>query len=275
MAQAYSRVVITGGGSGLGRALALRFARERWRIAVADINAEGAAETLALVQAAGGDGFAQRLDVRREADFAALAARVTREWGSIDVLVNNAGVAASGSVVETSLADWAWMLDINLMGVVRGCQAFVPMLKAQGRGHVVNVAAFAAFASMPGVASYNVAKAGVLSLSETLRGELHPHGIGVTAACPAFFKTNLLDNFRAPDASQKNVPMMMMRASKVTAAEVADAIYRAVRDRTFLVLSDSSSRSFCRLKRLSPELAFRSMMKLKSAVEHKAGARLA
>ena len=275
MAQAYSRAVITGAGSGLGRALALRFAREHWKVAVADINPDSAAETLALVKAAGGDGFAQRCDVRQEADFTALAERVRREWGGLDVLVNNAGVAASGSVTETSLADWAWMLDINLMGVVRGCHAFVPMLKAQGRGHVVNVAAFAAFASMPGVASYNAAKAGVLSLSETLRGELYPHGIGVTAACPAFFKTNLLDSFRAPDPRQKNVPMMMMKASRVTADEVADAIYRAVRKNTFLVLSDAGSRNLYRLKRFSPELAFRSMMKLRAFIERKAGARLA
>ncbi|MGH8455266.1 MAG: SDR family oxidoreductase [Nevskiales bacterium] len=275
MADAYSRAVITGAGSGLGRALALRFARAKWKIAVADINLAGAEETLAQVIAAGGSGFAQRCDVRSESDFTLLAERLKSEWGGVDVVVNNAGVAAAGGVAETSLADWAWMLDINLMGVVRGCHAFVPMLKAQNRGHVVNVAAFAAFASMPGMASYNVAKAGVLSLSETLRGELHGHGVGVTVACPAFFKTNLLDSFRSPDPAQKKLPALMMKASRVTADEVADAIYRAVRDNTFLVLSDTPSRNLYRAKRLSPELAFRWMMRVKAFAERKAGARMA
>src|SRR5689334_22256936 len=110
------RILVTGGASGLGRAIALRFARDAWRVAVADVNLEQAEETLAGVRAAGGDGFAFRCDVRADADWDALERRVQSEWRGLDVLVNNAGVGSAGTVVETPVADWQWMLDINLMG---------------------------------------------------------------------------------------------------------------------------------------------------------------
>ena len=146
------RIVITGAGSGLGRALALRFARDSWRVGIADIKLDGAEETLKLVRAAGGDGFVQHCDIALEADFATLAERVQKEWQRLDLLINNAGDASSGSVEATPLKDWEWMLNINLLGVVRGCRAFVPMLLKQRNGHIVNIASFAAIASAPGMA---------------------------------------------------------------------------------------------------------------------------
>src|SRR4051812_38229602 len=118
------RIVVTGAASGLGRAIALRFAREKWRVAVADVQVERAEETLADVRAAGGDGFVERCDVRDDADWDRLRERTRSEWGGTDVIVNNAGVGAAGTLVATPVDDWQWMLDINLMGVVRGCRAF-------------------------------------------------------------------------------------------------------------------------------------------------------
>jgi NAD(P)-dependent dehydrogenase (short-subunit alcohol dehydrogenase family) len=255
------RIVITGGASGLGRALALRFAADRWRVAIADLKVEEAEQTLAQVRAAGGDGLVQRCDVRADADWEALRQRVKDEWRGVDVIVNNAGVGAAGSLVETPLADWEWMLDINLLGVVRGCRTFVPMLLEQRSGHVVNVASFAAIASAPGMVAYNVAKAGVLSLSESLRAEVFDEGVDVTVACPAFFQTNLLDSFRSPDPGVKAKVMRLMQRARITADDVAGDIHRAVMNRRFLVISHEDARWQHRLKRVAPEFFYREVRK--------------
>jgi NAD(P)-dependent dehydrogenase (short-subunit alcohol dehydrogenase family) len=246
------RIVVTGAASGLGRALALRFARDGWRVAIADVELGRSEETLREVKGAGGDGFVERCDVRKESDWEALRERVKKEWGGLDVLVNNAGVGSSGSVTETPLADWEWTLDINLLGVIRGCRTFVPVLVEQGRGHVVNVASFAAIASAPGMAAYNVAKAGVFSLSESLRAEIFDDGVGVSVACPSFFQTNLLESFRSPDPGVKARVARLMQRAKITAADVADDIHRAALAGEFLVISHEDAKWQHRLKRVAP-----------------------
>jgi NAD(P)-dependent dehydrogenase (short-subunit alcohol dehydrogenase family) len=264
------RVVITGAGSGLGRAIALRFARERWRVAIADIQQSRAEETLALVRAAGGDGFVQYCDVSRDADLEALAERVKKEWNGVDVVVNNAGIGSAGTVHETSLEDWEAVLNINLLGVVRGCRVFVPMLLAARSGHVVNIASFAALASAPGMASYNVAKAGVFSLSESLRAEVFDEGIDVTVACPAFFRTNLLESFRGPDLTAKHTVERIMERAKITAEHVAEDIYQAVMTGKFLVISHPDSRWQYRVKRAAPEFFYREVRrKMKKLIGRK------
>jgi NAD(P)-dependent dehydrogenase (short-subunit alcohol dehydrogenase family) len=259
---ASNRVVITGAGSGLGRALALRFARERWRIAIADIHLERAEETLGLVRSAGGDGFVQRCDVALAQDFEALRDRVQDEWSGLDVIVNNAGIASAGTVHATTLGDWETVININLLGVVRGCHTFVPLLLAQRSGHVVNVASFAALASAPGMASYNVAKAGVFSLSESLRAEVYDEGVDVTVACPAFFRTNLLESFRGPDPKAKMTVARIMERATVTAEDVANDIYEAVMQGRFLVISHADSRWQYRMKRAAPELFYREVRRM-------------
>jgi NAD(P)-dependent dehydrogenase (short-subunit alcohol dehydrogenase family) len=251
------RVVITGAGSGLGRALALRFARERWRVCIADVHHERAEESLTLVRGAGGDGFVERCDVTRIEDFEALATRLKREWNGVDVVVNNAGIAAAGTVQATPLADWEAVIDINLLGVVRGCRTFVPMLLSQRSGHVVNIASFAAIAAAPGMAAYNVAKAGVVSLSESLRAEVFDEGLDVTVACPAFFRTNLLESFRGPDPAAKVTVARFMDHAKVTADDVANDIFEAVMNGRFLVISHPDARWQYRIKRAAPELFYR------------------
>jgi NAD(P)-dependent dehydrogenase (short-subunit alcohol dehydrogenase family) len=262
------RVVITGGGSGLGRALSLRFARERWRVGIADINLERADETLAQVRRDGGDGFVQPCDVGRDEDFAALAERVRKEWGGLDVIVNNAGIATAGTVTATAMADWEAVLNINLLGCVRGCRTFVPMLLSQRSGHVVNIASFAALASAPGMVSYNVAKAGVFSLSESLRAEVFDEGVDVTVACPAFFRTNLLESFRGPDPSAKATVARFMDRASVTADDVANDIYQAVMHGRFLVISHADSRWQYRMKRAAPEIFYREVRKMKKKMVH-------
>lgn len=250
------RAAITGAGSGLGRALALRLARDSWRVAVTDVDADAAAAVAAEVEGLGGTPITQRLDVREQADFADLAERLGNEWGGADVFVNNAGIGSAGTVEGSDLADWRRQLDINLMGVVLGCRAAVPLLRAAGGGHVVNIASFAAIAAAPGMASYNVAKAGVLSLSETLRGEVYDDGIGVSVACPAFFATNILDSFEAPNPAQKAMVRKIMERSEVAAEDVAEDILQAVGENRFLVISHPKARWQYRLKRLMPERFF-------------------
>lgn len=254
------RVAITGAGSGLGRELALRYARAGWRVAVTDIQTGRARRVAGEVNDAGGQAIAQTLDTRREADFEQLYDRIADSWGGLDVFVNNAGVAGSGTVAETTPEDWDWMMDINLMGMVRGCRSALPMLRAS-QGHLINIASFAAIANAPGMAAYNVAKAGVLSLSETLRAEEYDNGVGVTVACPAFFATNLLETFRSQSPRQKNTVQKLMDRSGVTAAQVADDIFTAAADGEFLVISHRNARWQYRLKRISPDSFFKAVLK--------------
>jgi NAD(P)-dependent dehydrogenase (short-subunit alcohol dehydrogenase family) len=252
------RIVITGAASGLGRALALRFAREGWKVGIADLNEDRMRETLSLVQQAGGSGFTQRCDVRSDPEFRALAERAQKEWGGADVLVNSAGIATGGSVVDSRYEDWQAVLDINLMGVVRGCKAFVPMMLAQKSGHIVNIASFAGIACPPNMASYNVAKAGVISLSESLRAETIDEGVDVSVACPSFFKTNLTESITAPqDQWMKKFTEVVMERSKVSAEDVASDIYDAVQAGRFMVITHDDARMQWRMKRVAPEFFYR------------------
>ncbi len=223
-----NRVLITGAASGLGRAMALRFARDGCRVALADVNEERMQEAAQAVEAAGGAALTIRCDITSDEDVRAASAAIRETWDGLDVLVNNAGVAAAGTVVDTTLEDWRWMIDINLLGAVRMCQAFVPMMKAQCAGHVVNVASVAGIAQSPGMASYNVAKAGMIALSETLSNELKGFGIGVTVVCPSFFVTNLLESFRGPETGAKDKATRWMQRSNLTADDIAESAVRAM-----------------------------------------------
>ena len=266
---ARKRIFITGAGSGLGKALALRFAADGWQVAATDVDLAAATQTLAEVVKAGGSGFADVCNVTSEDSFAAIAARLQREWNGVDVLVNNAGVATKGTVAESTLEQWQWVLNINLLGCVRGARAIIPLLTAQGSGHIVNIASFAGIANPPAMASYNAAKAAVISLSETLRHELEPHGVGVSVVCPSFFKTNLIATSRqaSPEHGDEPSPQMdrivqrLMEKASITADSVAADIFDAVRERRFLVLVNADDKRQVLLKRVSPEFYFRMVQK--------------
>ncbi len=256
------RVLITGAGSGLGRALAFRYAEAGWRVACADIRLDRARETVALITGFGIGAMALQVDVGDDASFERLRDEVLAAWDGVDLVINNAGVAAGGSLLTTPLADWHWMLNINLLGVVRGCRLFGPVLTEQAEGHIVNIASFAAFAGAPNMAAYASAKAAVVAMSEGLRADLDGSGVGVSVVCPAFFQTNLLESFRSPDAHSLKVATELMRNAKETAADIADAIHRGVERREFLILPTREVRSRWRLKRWFPEWYFRKLMQL-------------
>ena len=250
-------IAITGAGSGFGAALAHHYAAEGWNVAVTDINEERAQQSLFEIKRFGGDHFSMLLDITNTDHWQQLQDTITQKWGGLEILVNNAGVAAAGNVEDTSMEDWAWVLDIDLMGVVRGCHQFAAMMKQQKAGHIVNVSSFAGLAGLPFITAYGVAKAGVVALSEALRAEMHPYGVGVTVACPAFVKTGLLDSFRATRPDTMARVTRWMETSGISATQVAEEIAQAVKENKFLLLTHSQTRKAWRMKRWFPERYYR------------------
>lgn len=250
--------IVTGAAGGLGRALAVRLARDGWSLVLADIDDEGNRATAAAVQAVGGRADTERLDVADCAQWQALHDRLRAALPNLDLLVNNAGIAAAGEVGEMPLDRWRRVLDVNLSGVIHGCHTFVPWLKRNPAGaHVVNVASFAAFASFPEMAAYNVTKAGVVALSETMRAELAADRVGVTAVCPGFFATGLARNALMQYESQREFTEEMMRTSPITADQVAAAIVRAVAANEPYVILPARARRYWFMKRFFPKYFLR------------------
>jgi NAD(P)-dependent dehydrogenase (short-subunit alcohol dehydrogenase family) len=239
-----SRVLVTGGASGLGAALVQQLRARGDQVLVADLNAPR--------QARGPEGQARgpegddvdflRLDVTSQDDWDAALAWVEREWGGLDVLVNNAGVATGGRIDVATLEEWERVIDVNLLGVVRGCRAFTPLFKRQGSGHLVNTASAAGLVHPPGMASYNAVKAGVVALSETLRWELEPFGIAVTVVCPTFFRTNLAASLTGSDTVLNRIAERLITRSQVTADQIAAVVVKGIDARRYLVLPDESAR---------------------------------
>ncbi|MCP4752417.1 MAG: SDR family oxidoreductase [Proteobacteria bacterium] len=255
------RIAITGAGSGIGRALALEFAGHGWRVASNDIDLAAAEETMELVRKAGGDGLAVKCDVTRIDELESLAALLDKEWDGVDIFVNNAGVASGGFMEDHPLEDWEWVLNVNLMGMVHGCKVFTPVLQRQGRGHLVNVASAAGLVSLAEMSIYNVSKAAVVSLSETLRSELAPRNIGVTVLCPSFFKTNLLGAMRTTHERQLKMAQKAMELSTTTAEDVARQLYKDVLKDKMYSIAMKEIRSLWRIKRFFPERYFKMMSK--------------
>ena len=249
----FTTAVVTGAGSGLGRAIALRLARPGATLLLADLNLEACEETARLVEARGGNAHAQQVDVADAAQVEALAAEAERRLGRVDLVVNNAGVAAAGAIGQSPLADWRWIIGINLFGVIHGCHAFVPRLVAQGGGAILNTASMAGFACAPMMGAYNVTKAGVIALSETLAAEMADKNVRVTVLCPAFFKTNLLETARSADAQLMAMARGAFERATVTADDVAAAALQAVERGKLYCLPMREGRVVWRIKRLLPE----------------------
>jgi aminoglycoside phosphotransferase (APT) family kinase protein len=227
------RVLVTGGASGLGLALVQQYAARGDRVLSCDLTAPEPTDPVADPDRAGpttadptgnrtpGEVVHRALDVRSEEDWEAARAWVECEWGGLDVLVNNAGAAGRGRIELTPVEDWQWILDVNLLGVVRGVRAFTPMLQAQGSGWIVNTASLAGLVHPPGMGSYNASKAAVVAFSETVSHELAPYGVGCSAVCPSYFRTNLMSSMRGRDAVLAATMTRMVEESPITADDVA------------------------------------------------------
>jgi NAD(P)-dependent dehydrogenase (short-subunit alcohol dehydrogenase family) len=189
--------LVTGAASGIGRATALAFARRGADLYLCDLDEAGLAETERAATEIGRKVFCARVDVANRDEMAAFAAAVHERTDAVDILMNNAGVAIGGGFLDTTAEDWDWIVGINLMGVVNGCQCFVPaMVQAKRGGHVVNISSAAGYLASEALAAYSTTKFAVLGLSEALRDELARHGIGVTAVCPGIIDTPITRNAR-------------------------------------------------------------------------------
>lgn len=244
--------IVTGGASGLGRAFCLHLARHGWHVAVADIDLKGAAETLLKLKKLGGQGQVELLDVRETGHWEQLIAKLRDEWPRLDLLVNNAGVCGAGNVGTFSMENAQRIIDVNLLGVMRGCQAVVPWMLQTGVGGIVNIASIAASLSAPTMSSYSASKAGLVAYSESLYGELLSYGIHVTIVLPGFFRSNLLDSGQYTDERLKDIAAGYSRHSSFDTTDVVEATMRAFEKRQLYVVLGKKARWAWRLKRFAP-----------------------
>lgn len=253
------RVFITGGASGLGRALANCFADAGYAVCIGDVNDDGGAEVLAELQAKTTAHYLH-CDVTREEELQAAASWLREQWGGVDVAINNAGVATAGAITDFSMENWEWVVNINLLGVVRGCKVFAAMMREQGGGHLVNIASLAGLIHPPLMASYNATKAGVVALSETLTVELEPDNIQVSVVCPSFFRTNLAESGRAADAHTEQLTRRLVNKAKEGADEIAERVFTGIQRGDFYILPHPEGRTVWRLKRFLPFNRYRAIM---------------
>jgi NAD(P)-dependent dehydrogenase (short-subunit alcohol dehydrogenase family) len=245
-------VVITGAASGIGRGLARALAKEQCNILIADINEAGLKQTDEMIRQYGGNSEVFPCDVSRLDDVMRMADHCFDTWGKVDILINNAGVASTGFMGDIPIKDWEWIISINFWGVVYGCHAFVPRMKKQGSGYIVNVASAAGILSSAEMAPYNASKAAVISLSETLKSELAPYDIGVTVLCPTYVKTNLLDRMRFTDEFQRLCSMTGMDNARWTPEKVSSLVIDAVKKEKMYVLPQAAAKILWISKRISP-----------------------
>ena len=245
------RAFVTGAASGLGRAIALELAGAGWRLGILDLSAERLGEVERALRDAGATTHAYAGDVVQEAFVAQSVEDFARRVGGLDLMVNNAGVAVAGTVETTPVSDWRWITEINLLGVVWGCRAAVPVMRTAGAGLVLNVASAAGFAASPQMSAYNATKAAVISLSETLAAELQGSGVQASVAMPGFFRTRLLDSMRAPPEESAMARRLMTNSSH-DAGAAAQAILTAAARGDLHIVWPREYRLAWRLKRLFP-----------------------
>jgi NAD(P)-dependent dehydrogenase (short-subunit alcohol dehydrogenase family) len=250
--------VVTGGASGIGRAMADRFAAAGMKLALVDIEAEPLETAARELGDQGAEVWTSQTDVSNGAAMETLATGVLDRFGGVHVVCNNAGVASGGPVWEATEAEWAFALGPNLWGVIHGVRVFTPILLEQDEGHIVNTASMAGLINVAGLGPYNVTKGGVVSLSETLYGDLEAAGsnVGVSVLCPGFVNTKIWDADRHKtgelaelhpkgtneerEAARKMIRSVMEQSKP--ASEVADAVHDAILEKRFYILTHASAK---------------------------------
>jgi len=255
--------VITGAASGIGRALADRCVQEGMKAVLADVEAEPLATAEASLKASGATVLAVQTDVSQVRDVEALAQKTMEAFGAVHVLCNNAGVGTEAAVWESTLAEWEWIVGVNLWGVVHGVRVFVPLMLAQdAECHIVNTASTAGLISGPGLGAYKVTKHGVVTLSETLHHELAERGakVKVSVLCPGIVNTRIMESARnrpgdlsptgprGPASEERWEALRRLVPAGMPAAQVADAVFEALRKDRFYILTHPEGKEAVRTR---------------------------
>ncbi len=247
--------VITGGGSGIGAALAQAFASRGARVVLADLDPEAMARTEAVLRGQGAEVLSVPTDVAKRSDVERLADTAARHFGAVHLVCNNAGIATLGEMAKAPHEDWVFTMGVNFWGVVHGVEAFVPRLIEQGQGgHVINTASMAGLVGMRWLGIYCASKFAVVGLSEALHRELEPHGIGVSVLCPMIVATNINENSvrMRPAHLQPKAPLPplppvgSMQGGTVKAEDVAARVVRAIEGKRLYVLTHPEQREILR-----------------------------
>ncbi|RON42114.1 SDR family NAD(P)-dependent oxidoreductase [Pseudomonas brassicacearum] len=250
------RAFVTGAASGFGLAICMHLASRGWKLLIADINAKRLEQAEAQLRQHGAETFSMVLDVTRQEALQDAANTVKQLWGGVDLVFNNAGIASAGMIDDLPLEEWEKVINVDLWSVIYGCRAFVPLLKNQGGGCIINTASSAGTLSGPEMSPYNVAKAGVVSLSETLKSELSGFDIGVTVVCPTVFATSLGDSLTSERAMEKRL-LAQLKKSRFTSQHIVDDVFRALEKGRLYVMTQPDAKWAWRLKRWMPESYFR------------------
>lgn len=241
-----TRVLVTGAASGFGLALTQQLVERGARVLATDQHDARPAtlEGLRNIEY-------RQLDVTSEGHWKDAHGWVTDNFGRLDMLFNNAGVAAGGRLELTQMDQWEWIIDINLLGVVRGCRTFIDDFKHARHGHFVNTASLAGLVHPPAMTEYSSVKAAVVAVSESLRYELAPFGVAVSVICPSFFRTNLTQSLRGSDPTAQQAATSFIDGARRSADHVASSSLQQIHKGRFLVLPDNEARGAYAAKRFA------------------------
>lgn len=245
------RAFITGAASGLGKAFCIELAKDGWNLGMADINVKELETAAAEITALGGKTWLYPLDVSDKEQYAKVAEAFLADAGGIDLLFNNAGVGDGGAFEEYGLENYEWMVGINQMGVVYGCHYFIPAMKKQRSGHILNTASAAAIGCAPTMGAYNMTKAAVVAISETLYGELMDHNIQVSCIQPTYFRTNVVQYARGGELVKKATQRFIEKSGLEADTVAQEILNRAGKKELYIILPEAARKMWL-FKRLAP-----------------------
>lgn len=251
--------VVTGAGSGLGRAIAVELASAGATVAAVDIDTAGLDRTAAIAENYAGGCVARCADVSIRSQMEMLAEEVQSEFGRVDILVNNAGVGVGGELAAIALDDFEWIVGINLMGGVYGTRLFLPGMIERGSGHIVNISSVSGLVPLPYHIPYTATKYALTGFSEVLQVEVARHGIGVTLVCPSAIKTNIIEHTRLPAEKTPGQEKFLetfvkLFESGLQPETVAKKVLRAIEKNQFLCLAGKEAYALYYAHRLAPGL---------------------
>ena len=262
------RAFITGAGSGLGLEMARALANDGWSLGLFDVDLSRLTTVEAELVNSGARVLAYPGDVTHPDELVVAVNSFAAVSGGMDMMINNAGVACAGSLLETSLEDWRWIVDINLLGVVNGCRAGVPHLQRAGHGILINISSAASFVAAPFMTPYNATKAAVVAISESLAAELEASGVQVSVAMPGFMQTELLTTGRGPER-ERRIAEHLMKNTNYTATACAHDILVSAGNRELYIVLPKTMRRVWLFKRWFPNIFVRKFPHLRERFSSK------